>query len=362
LELLAPASRPEVDLLCEPDYAGFEYADLDLDLDTADAEAAHPAAEEELLPVTGPDFGWRTDFHAHYRVGHQIGKGSFGTVQLAIHKNSGLETAVKILPKQHGQWTREKTIGRIMREVQVLKQMQAVNGVVRLLDFFEEEDCVRVVTDICWGGDLQAFALQEGCLDEPALARVAYEVLRVIEGFHDAGYIHGDVKPGNFVCTVPCRDIGRDLPPGGLKAIDLGCTQAIGNLRLTKRTGTPVFMAPEVFGHNFAYKADIWAIGVMLYWLYDGVYPCIEEIEDLQSACLGDLAEAITTCDARFDSPEWQNMSAEGRDFVRACLNRDEDKRLDVKSALAHPWINKLGAVDEDVRPGVTSLDDDYFQ
>jgi serine/threonine protein kinase len=69
-----------------------------------------------------------------------------------------------------------------------------------------------------------------------------------MQGFHDAGYVHGDVKPGNFVLVEPSCFIAASMPAGGLKAVDVGCSQAVAPVsgRLSRRAGTPMFMAPEV--------------------------------------------------------------------------------------------------------------------
>lgn len=69
-----------------------------------------------------------------------------------------------------------------------------------------------------------------------------------MQGFHDAGYVHGDVKPGNFVLVEPSCFIAASMPGGGLKAVDVGCSQVVApeSGRLSRRAGTPVFMAPEV--------------------------------------------------------------------------------------------------------------------
>ena len=48
---------------------------------------------------------------------------------------------------------------------------------------------------------------------------------------------------------------------------------------LTKRTGTPVFMAPEIFNRRYHVEADMWSVGVMLYQLYARRFPFWDTME-----------------------------------------------------------------------------------
>ncbi|KAG1655685.1 hypothetical protein FOA52_003278 [Chlamydomonas sp. UWO 241] len=291
----------------------------------------------------GPDFGWRTDFDAEYVLDERIGLGATGRVHKAQHRASGTEAAVKTMPKERPGWSREKALSRIKCEAAVLTALNDAGGVVRLLECFEDDDNVRLVTELCRGGDLQAYAEEYGTLDEASLARVAYEVMSAVKGFHDADYVHGDVKPGNFVLVEPSCFIAASMPAGGLKAVDVGCSQAVDG-RLSRRAGSPLFMAPEVFAGDFSFKADVWATGVMLYWLFSGTYPVSSTVPDLRSAEVSEIAYAVKTRDATFDGDVWQRLSHDGHDFLARCLARDEAKRLDVDAALAHPWILRMGA------------------
>ncbi|KAG1656527.1 hypothetical protein FOA52_005553 [Chlamydomonas sp. UWO 241] len=304
-----------------------------------------------LSRPTGLDLGWRTDFSEQYKQGAIIGRGSYGVVHQGTHRSSGTETAIKTLSKVRHGWTRAKALSKIERETAILKALQPLTAVVRLLECFEEPDGdnVHLVIELCRGGDLNAYTEECGTLDEVSLARVAYEVLSTVKGFHDAGYVHGDVKPGNFVLADPTCFIAASMPAGGLKAIDVGCTQAVvpvagkGSVRLTRRAGSPMFMAPEVFAGSFSFKADVWAAGVMLYWLFSGDYPVASAVSDLRSAKVNDISHAVKTFDAVFDSGVWQGLSCDGRDFIARCLDRVEATRLDVDAALAHPWIQRVG-------------------
>ncbi|KAG1655682.1 hypothetical protein FOA52_003275 [Chlamydomonas sp. UWO 241] len=300
-----------------------------------------------LTSPPGPDLGWRTDFDAAYVLDERrIGRGTNGTVHKAQHRASGTEVAVKTMPKERPGWSREKALSRIKWETAVLTALKphgGPHGVVRLLECFEDGDDVRLVMELCRGGDLEAYAEEYGTLDEASLARVAYEVMSAVKVFHDAGYVHGDVKPGNFVLVEPSCFIAASMPAGRLKAVDVGCSQAVDG-RLVRRAGSPLFMAPEVFAGDFSFKADVWAAGVMLYWLFSGTYPVSSAVPDLRSAEVSEIAYVINTRAAAFDGDVWQRLSSGGRDFIAQCLARDEAKRLDVDAALAHPWILRMGA------------------
>ncbi|KAG1666287.1 hypothetical protein FOA52_004768 [Chlamydomonas sp. UWO 241] len=296
------------------------------------------------------ELGWPTNFSESWALGEVIGVGSFGAVHGGTHRASGTEGAIKTLPKERVGWTRKTALLKIETESAVLTALEPHDGVVCLLDRFEDGDNVRLVMELCRGGDLEAHMEEFGTLDETSLARVAYEVLSTVKGFHDAGYVHGDVKPGNFVLVNPSCFIAASMPPGGLKAVDVGCSQAVvpaagpDSGRLSRRAGSPMFMAPEVFAQDFSFKADVWAAGVMLYWLFSGTYPVASAVPDLHSAKVADIAEAITTCSVEFDDDVWRGMSRDGRDFLARCLARDEAMRMDGDTALAHPWIQRLGA------------------
>ena len=164
-------------------------------------------------------------------------------------------------------------------------------------------------------------------LSRHAMTRVSCMVrcpTSIIRQFHDRSMLHlcfpltlpsslGDVKPANFCLKDKMRNPFFNRTTSYLKAIDFGCSQLLtgesmipsGDLvliygtqsgvtricdliksfmlqasnspssshlgyaasrRFTKRTGTPVFMSPEIFARDYAEKADIWSIGVMLYW------------------------------------------------------------------------------------------------
>jgi hypothetical protein len=85
-----------------------------------------------------------------YDVKEPLGKGKFGLVKSAIHKNTGKSVAVKIMSKK------EMTVSDVelqRREIEILKMCQHPY-IIRLLDIFENQDYIYIVMENLTGGDL----------------------------------------------------------------------------------------------------------------------------------------------------------------------------------------------------------------
>jgi len=99
--------------------------------------------------------------------------------------------------------------------------------------------------------------------------------------------------------------------------------------------GTPSYMAPELwadYAKEYDSSVDMWAIGVVAFMLLSGKRPFHHN----------DRAEKrrmIMHDPVRFVGSEWDNVSAEGRKFCTALMQKDPHKRLSASQALNHPWI-----------------------
>ena len=96
-----------------------------------------------------------TRFAEEYILGKCVGSGAFGTVHLAVHRTTGEEVAVKILSKTRAKQSREKTISKLQREVEVLQQLSPCANVVKLLNKYEDDSFAYLVMEYCSGGDLE---------------------------------------------------------------------------------------------------------------------------------------------------------------------------------------------------------------
>ncbi|KAG2496405.1 hypothetical protein HYH03_005632 [Edaphochlamys debaryana] len=290
------------------------------------------------------ELGWKTTVREDYVTGPSLGVGSFGSVNTGFHSQTGEKVAIKKLPKERPRLSRQKTLEKLQRELTLLDRLDSPR-VVQLIDCYEDEDNVYLVTEVCEGGDLQKFSDTYGPLTERCLAFVAQEVLQVIRSCHRLGIVHGDVKPANFCIKDEHRHPYAASPSAlqrtpWLKAIDFGCSQLhYKHTRLSKRSGTPVYMAPEIFKRDYSFEVDVWSTGVLLYQLYCRQFPFWHGDSYNKALSLDEVARAITEADIRMDFGPWLTASKECIDFVRGCLTRDPHKRLTLDEALSHPFI-----------------------
>lgn len=176
-----------------------------------------------------------------------------------------------------------------------------------------------------------------------------HEVLGTLAACHENGLYHGDVKPANFMLSQlldpsrPLEDLERLQPGTWLKAIDFGCAQPVTpGVPLTRKTGTPIFMAPEVFIGNYGVEADLWAAGMMLYQLLAGRFPYWPTMDALYTTSLEEVMAAVIQQDAPLDYGVWKDVSPQCLDFMRAALNRDPSQRISATAALQHEWFRQF--------------------
>ena len=127
------------------------------------------------------------------------------------------------------------------------------------------------------------------------------QVCSAVQHAHQKGIIHRDLKPSNIL--VESHD-GKPVP----KVIDFGLAKATSALQLTEHTlftafgsvmGTPLYMAPEQANFNAVdvdTRADVYAMGVILYELLTGTTPITRET--LKKAALDEMLRLIREQDA----------------------------------------------------------------
>ena len=290
---------------------------------------------------------FKIGLESKYAIMKLIGKGGSANVYKGIRKQDGHRVAIKKVPKYlvpmgMGSLSEEKQARHkdgIHTEVEVLLALKGSLSIVRLDEVYEDDKYVYLVLELCRGGPLlKQGGLGKGqhkALSETGVSRWIRSVLQTIATCHARHIIHRDVKPENFLFL-------KKNPKSPLKAIDFGLAKYFTPecLPITARTaeGTPWYLAPEACKGKWWPATDVWACGVMAFYMLTGTYPFI----DRQSPTMPDLAQTLKAiCYDELDTSaeEWKLLSDTAADFIRFVLIKDPMKRPSALECLQHPWI-----------------------
>ncbi|CAK95072.1 unnamed protein product (macronuclear) [Paramecium tetraurelia] len=265
--------------------------------------------------------------------------GAYGEVRKAIHKSTNLMKAVKIIHKAQ---TSKEEQERLMNEVKMLQKLDHPN-IIKIHEFYQDERFFYIVTELCTGGELFDKIRQEGSFSEKKAAEIMKQILSAINYCHDEKIVHRDLKPENLLYE-------SDKENSMLKIIDFGTSKEfVPNQKLNQKLGTPYYIAPEVLKKKYDEKCDIWSCGVILYILLCGYPPFDGKTEEK-------IMEKVSKGVYSFDTQEWEEVTKEGKEFIRKMLQFDPTKRYSAQQALNDPWIKKFTNPTEFDRPLMTKV------
>ncbi|HRI63928.1 MAG TPA: serine/threonine-protein kinase [Polyangium sp.] len=200
-----------------------------------------------------------------YRVERVLGQGGMGVVVAARHLELGQLVALKQLVTGHV--VNEEQRERFLREARAAVQLRS-HHVARVLDVgTDENDAPYIVMEFLEGQDLHALLKSRGPLPFADAVEYVLQTCEAVAEAHAANIVHRDLKPANLFLTV---DVGG---APCIKVLDFGISKiASSEVALTHESqmlGSPLYMSPEQMNapHTVDARADIWALGIILYQL-----------------------------------------------------------------------------------------------
>ncbi len=221
-----------------------------------------------------------------YELIERVGAGSFATVYRARDRNvHGRAVAVKVLhPERAGD---EATVQRFLREVKLAVRSTGKHR-DRLVQILDQGYCeadrpglLYFVMEFVEGPTLHRLLREApgGVFPWRRAVALGHEVAQALVTLHGHGVVHRDIKPGNCI-----------LEEDRVRLLDLGIAKLLpghdssGVVRLTLPNmvvGTLRYMAPEQqSGRECDARADLYAVGVMLYEFLTGGAPVLREQKD----------------------------------------------------------------------------------
>ncbi len=182
----------------------------------------------------------------------EIARGAVGIVWRGIDQITGAAVAVKVIREELRE--EPEIVESFFAEAEILNAIEHP-GVIGVRDFIATDTTLAIVLEFVEGSDLREHLRRHGPLGAAEAARRCAFAAETLAAVHRAGYLHGDVKPGNLML------VGDDA----VKFIDFGIARAAESTTVPSH-GTPEYTAPEVAaGDSACPGVDNYALGLVLY-------------------------------------------------------------------------------------------------
>ena len=265
-----------------------------------------------------------------YIIKNEIGNGKFSKVYLGIEKKTNRKVAIKRVQKDN---LSEDDLDLIKTEIDILKVCQHPN-VIKLYNIIETSKTIEIIMEYCPGDNLYYYLSKRNfIIKEEEIVKIIHKISTAVFTMHNLGIIHRDLKLSNIVMT-------DSTSFADIRILDFGLSKILGpGEKCNESYGTPGYAAPEVIRQNkYDFKADIWSIGVITYFLF-----CAKLPFDYINKGNGkkDFIKNTLEDEVKFIGKEWDNVSKEGIQFIKDLMNKNVDERVDIKKVLEHEWIKK---------------------
>lgn len=215
------------------------------------------------------------DINGNFRFIKNLGKGAFGEVTL-VEQDECLYAEKTIMTNS----THYSRLAKFeLRSLKLVNEM-CPDGVVKYYDHLIEPDRVKIYTEYLDGPTLVDYSEQVEVVDADFLRQLTISILKTLKCLHDHRISHGDIKLANVI-LIGNRAI----------LIDFGGTCVDFNKKFPCRyNGTPNYFSPEIwdssrteryFNTRSKIPSDIWALGILLYYLIYKEFPYKANTRDM---------------------------------------------------------------------------------
>jgi hypothetical protein len=236
------------------------------------AEGPSEASVERRSTSKGPDPLIGRVINDRFRVVSLIARGGMGKVYRAEQAPLGREVALKVLNPNYSGDGDPEFHKRFFLEASTCSKLTHPNTVT-IFDYGRTDDDVYYIAmELLDGRTLHRMLRDEGSLPPARALHVARQVCRSLREAHNLGVIHRDLKPANIYM------VRHGDETDFVKVLDFGLVKEIGEGEDLTQTGlfmgSPKYMSPEqIRGEKVDGRADIYALGVILYEMLTGKVP-----------------------------------------------------------------------------------------
>jgi serine/threonine-protein kinase len=258
-----------------------------------------------------------TIISGRYRIDDCLAWGGMGVVYAATHVDLGHRVALKFLRPDLASDT--EAIERFLEEARMAAGFRS-EYVAHVLDYGHHDGIPFMVAELLEGVDLWTVLDDRGALSVSDAADWVAQACAGLAEVHAAGIVHRDLKPENLFLAR--------LPDGSnrVKLLDFGVSKRVGAGRcLTKPkkgVGSPLYMSPEQMrGQEIDARADVWALGTVLYELLTGRLP-------FDAGSVSEICNRVLRSAPPRPSRFRAGLNPELEALILRCLEKDRSRRF----------------------------------
>ncbi|KAF2256640.1 Pkinase-domain-containing protein [Trematosphaeria pertusa] len=306
--------------------------------------APKPFAVEHDRSGDDPFPSARSDLRINdFEIGRPLGRGKFGQVYLARHRDTDYICALKVISKV--QCTSEEDERLIRRELEVHQNLAHPN-ILRFLSWFHNDTSIYLVLEYAPGGNLyhRLKKQPQGRFIERAAALYVAQMAEALRYMHSKNVSHRDIKPENILLglhnEIKLADFGYSVhSESGFRST------VCGTLDYLSPEVAIMLMKPGEKDEYYTKAVDQWSLGVLTYELLVGKPPFEMKTREATE-------KKIANFKGKVRIPGHVSKGAEG--LIRQLLNLDAEKRMSLEEVLNHPWI--VRHVEKSSRSGLRSF------
>ncbi len=269
-----------------------------------------------------------------YRIESKIAEGGFGSIYRAVHVESGLDVALKVM---HAELAADPSLAaRFRREAATLSRLHDPHTVATY-DVGEAEDgTLFIAMELLHGENLHDRMTARGLIPWRDALAIIRDVCSALAEAHELGIVHRDLKPANIYLTN--GDVVKLLDFGIAKVTGSEVDDGADLTRMGQTIGTLEYMAPEqIIGGSCGPRSDIYQLGVLMFEMITGRRPFADVTEptSMITALLTQTAPKVSSMFCHACLPPALDA------LIERCLEREPEHRF----TNVHQLVSAIGAV-----------------
>lgn len=227
----------------------------------------------------------------------------------------------------------KKLNAKIEKEARILRMLADDPAVPKVQEVIEARKKRVLIQEFVEGKTLLEVIERE--LEEEEVESVLTQLIDVVSHAHDLRIIHRDIKPENVIVR----------PDGTIKLLDFGAAKELREKGMSDTvTGSRPYMSPEQIMGQSQRRSDVWALGVVMYVLYTGMFPYYHEVEKV-------LMDMILELPPPPPSKHNEDLDPAIERIILKCLEKKPENRFANAGMLKNAIINAFPGFGKRILP-----------